>query len=69
MVTRRGIDLCPHCTGPSQIEYANKDAGYVRRSRGCQRCGLTWSTAEIGLPKLRGLLKLEKTIRELKVEP
>ncbi len=64
---RRGIDLCARCGGASQIEYSNKDAGYVRRSRACQDCGSTWSTAEITLPKLRILLNIEKTIRKLKL--
>lgn len=65
MMSRRGIDLCMHCGGNSQIEYANKDAGYIRRSRACSVCGQTWSTAEISLPTLRRTMKIDKFIKEL----
>jgi transcriptional regulator NrdR family protein len=64
-INRRGIDLCPSCQNGSQIEDVAKDAGYIRRLRGCKNCGATWSTAEIGLADLRRMLKMKKKVSEL----
>jgi len=71
-IGRRGVDLCRSCAdeddprkGLSQVENVHKDAGYIRRTRACKDCGITWSTAEINTFDLKKLRRLEQGLKEL----
>jgi transcriptional regulator NrdR family protein len=67
MRVNSSITVCAKCGGDSQIEDVRKqDTRYVKRSRACKLCGLTWTTAEIPLEDVK-LLKLVKNfIKEAK---
>lgn len=58
------VTICQRCKGKSQIENTNnRDAYFVRRTRACMTCGLTWSTAEVRLQDAQRLRKYDTLIR------
>ena len=68
MIRRTSVTVCVRCNGNSQIENTSKqDTMYVKRTRACVNCGLTWSTAEIPLndvKKIKALNKLSALLKE-----
>lgn len=67
---RSSITICPRtgCGGSSQIESTEKqDTRYVRRVRGCTKCGTTWGTAEVPITEVKKIKALEKLLKDLRV--
>ena len=67
-VSSRSVSVCPqpNCKGASQIEDTTKhDTWYIKRSRACTKCGFTWSTAEIPLPMIKRIMKIETLLRQI----
>jgi len=68
---KSSVTKCPQpgCNGDSQIEDTLKhDTFYVKRSRACKKCGITWSTAELPLRLAKKLMKLDKFLEQLNAQ-
>jgi len=65
----RSVAICPQpgCGGESQVEQTTRhDTWYVRRLRGCKKCGHTWTTAEMPLPMVKRIMQLDAFLRKMK---
>jgi transcriptional regulator NrdR family protein len=67
MRRKNSVTVCIRCNGDSQIEDTLKqDTNYVKRTRACVRCGLTWATAEVPLADIKKIKALIRLLKELK---
>lgn len=64
----RTSHICPRCGSNSQVEDTRKHMTfYVRRTRACIACGITWVTAEIDLNDMRRIEDAEKLLTKVAV--
>ncbi len=66
----KGVVTCPQprCGGTGGVEDTDSlNAWFIRRTRGCNKCGHVWSTAEIPLPMLKHVLKVDNFLRSMGV--
>lgn len=62
----KSVTRCEKCGGESSVEDTRrKETWYVKRVRGCQSCGHTWSTAEVPLADLRKLKLLDQFVASI----
>lgn len=62
------MSSCSKCGGASSVyDSRMRDTGVIVRRRRCLKCGEKWTTAEVGLTRIRQLEKLEGALVSIRM--